>query len=193
MSPTPPNATVDQIVAALRAGRSVNQVARELRVDRARVRRIRNAHGIPAFVPVEQTRTLEEKWATYTRPLNGGHLEWTGERGAASGTPVLRYKDAYHSPASIAFRIRHGRDAEGYAIADCEVQHCIAPDHVEDEAGRKRNREQLRYLTGGQERKPFCAHGHDQAEHGSYGPNGVAYCRECKRLARQADREAVAV
>ncbi|HWN01216.1 MAG TPA: hypothetical protein VNO54_29540 [Streptosporangiaceae bacterium] len=191
MSPTRPNATREQIEAALRGGKSVGAIARELRVDRARVRRIRTELDIPTFVPIEQTRTLEEKWALDTRPLDGGHLEWVGER-ATGGTPLVSYKEKHHSAAAVAFRIRTGRDPQGYAIADCGMQHCVAPDHVEDEAGRLRNREQLRYLTGGRERKPFCVHDHDQKEHGRYEPDGTAYCEACKVVQKRAERQAVA-
>ncbi|MFF4752676.1 hypothetical protein ACWD5R_11330 [Streptomyces sp. NPDC002514] len=184
------NATRADITAMLRDGHSNSRISRDLRCDKHRVARIRAELDLPAYVPVEQTRTLEEKWAAFTQPADGGHLEWTGERAATSATPVLRYKEESHSPAAVAFRIRTGRDAVGYAIADCGRQHCVAPDHVEDEAGRKRNREQLRYLTGGQERKPFCVHGHDQAEHGRYKPDGTAYCEACKADRKQAARAA---
>ena len=178
-------------IRALLGEHSNDAIARTLGVDRAAVRRIRAEAGIP-YVRPEQTRTLEEKWATHTRPVDGGHLEWTGERGNTAGTPVMRYKDEYYSPAAVAFRIRHGRDAEGYAIADCGMKHCVAPDHVEDEAGRIRNREQLRYLMGGQERKPYCTRGHDQAEHGRFEPDGTAYCEACKAERKQAGHQAVA-
>jgi hypothetical protein len=186
------NATREQIVAALHTGKSNGAIARELHADRARVRRIRAELDLPVFVPAEQTRTLEEKWATFTRPLDGGHLEWTGERGNIASTPVMRHKEESHSPAAVAFRIKHGRDAEGYAIADCGLKHCVAPDHVEDEAGRRRNREQLRYLMGGRERKPFCPHAHDQAEHGRYESDGTAYCEACKADRKRAERQAIA-
>jgi hypothetical protein len=190
--PTPPNATRADIIAMLSDGHSNSRIARDLGCDRGRVRRIRAELDLPAYVPAERTRTLEEKWAQHTRPLDGGHLEWTGEHNAVAGTPVLRYRGESYSPAAIAFRIRHGRDADGYTMADCGLKQCIAPDHVEDEPGRRRNREQLRYLMGGRERKPFCPHGHEQAVHGRYEPDGTAYCEACKVDAKRAAREAVA-
>jgi hypothetical protein len=189
--PTPPNATRADIIAMLQEGHSNSRIVRELRVDKQRVIRIRTELGLPAFVRVEQTRTLEEKWALGTRPLDGGHVEWTGER-APGGTPLVSYKEKHHSAAAVAFRIRTGRDPRGYVIADCGMKHCVAPEHVEDEAGRLRNREQYRYLTGGRERKPFCVHGHDQAEHGRYEADGTAYCERCKRSQKRALRRAVA-
>lgn len=190
MSPTLPNASTEQIATALRAGQPLNQIARDLHVDRARVRRIRNELGIAAFVPVEQTRTIEDKWKLFARPVDGGHMEWTGEH-ATGGTPLLTYKDKRWSAAAVAFRVRHHREPQGQVFAECGMRRCVAPDHVEDEPGRTKAREQLRYLTGGRERKARCVHGHDQAVHGGYETDGVAYCRECKRLAKHADREAV--
>lgn len=189
--PTPPNATRADIINLLQEGHSNSRIVRELRVDKQRVRRIRTELDLPNYVPVEQTRTLEEKWALFARPVDDGHVEWAGEHATGSGTPVMRHKEQYYSPAAVAFRIRTGRDPEGYAIADCGRKHCVAPEHVEDEPGRLRTREQLRYLTSGRARKPACGFGHDQAVHGAYEPDGVAYCRECKRLAKQASREAV--
>ncbi|WP_372352672.1 hypothetical protein [Streptomyces sp. KL116D] len=186
------NATRTDIVAMLRDGHSNSRIVRELHCDKGRVARIRRELDLPAYVKTEQTRTIEEKWHSLTRPTDDGHVEWLGERATMSGTPVMRHKEQSYSPAAIAFRIRHGRDAEGYAIADCGRQHCVAPDHVEDEAGRRRNREQLRYLTGGRERKPECVHGHDQAEHGRYEPDGTAYCGRCNALRKCEDRKAAA-
>jgi hypothetical protein len=191
MSPRPVNATRTDIIGMLRDGHSNSRIVRELRVDKQRVRRIRNELALPTFVPIEQTRTLEEKWAIDTRPLDSGHVEWAGER-ATGGTPLVSYKEKHYSAAAVAFRIRTGRDPQGYAIADCGMQHCVAPEHVEDEAGRLRNREQLRYLTGGRERKPFCVHDHDQAEHGRYEQDGTAYCEACKVVRKRAERQAVA-
>ncbi|MFJ9037422.1 hypothetical protein ACIRF8_12645 [Streptomyces sp. NPDC102406] len=185
------NATRTDIIAMLRDGHSNLRIARELHCDKGRVARIRRELDLPDYVPAVQTRTAEEKWHSLTRSTDGGHVEWLGERATASGTPVMRHKEQSYSPAAIAFRIRTGRDAEGYAIADCGKQHCVAPDHVEDEAGRRRNREQLRYLTGGQIRKPRCVHGHDQAEHGRYEADGRAYCEQCKVIRKRGERQAV--
>lgn len=168
-------------IRALLAQHSSNAIARRLGVDRAAVRRIRREAGI-ACVRAEQT--LEEKWAAFIRPVEGGHLEWTGERGTATGTPLMTYKQKRHSAAAIAFRLKHGREPVGYAVADCGRTHCVAPDHVDDEPGRQRTREQYRYLTGGGERPARCRHGHDQSMHGKFEADGRAYCGECKRLAK---------
>ncbi|WP_432010140.1 hypothetical protein [Streptomyces cucumeris] len=184
------NATEEQITTLLRQGLSNAAIVRELCCDKNRVSRIRRKHGIPN-VPL-QPLTLEEKWATFTRPVDGGHLEWTGERKSISGTPAMRYREKTYTAAAIAFRIRHGRGPTGYAFAECGLHHCVAPDHVDDEPGRARTREQLRYLNGGRERKPYCPHGHDQAVHGRYQEDGRAYCEKCKRQRARSARQEVA-
>ncbi|NUK12679.1 hypothetical protein HRW18_32860 [Streptomyces lunaelactis] len=184
------NATREQIVALLNQGMTNTAIARQLHCDKHRVGDIRRALGIPN--PPKQPLTLDEKWATFTRPVDGGHLEWLGERGSASSTPVMRYRGKSHSPAGIAFRIQHGREAMGQVFAECGFKHCVAPAHVDDETTRIRTREQLRYLTGGRERKPVCVHGHNQATYGRYERDGRAYCEECKRLQRHTEQEAVA-
>lgn len=171
------NATRAEIVAALGDGLSNLAIARHLHCDKNRVARIRRELDLPNVV--QQPLTLEQKWRTFTRPVDGGHLEWTGEHGRSAGTPVMRYREESHSPTAIAFRIQHGRDPKGYVIAECGLKHCVAPAHVDDEPGRRHSREQFRYLTGGTERPATCRHGHDQSEHGAYLPTGVAYCRRC--------------
>jgi hypothetical protein len=191
IGPKPRTHPRDAEIRALLAEHGSNTIARMLGVDRAAVRRIRTEAGIP-YATTGQPRTAEEKWALFAKPVDGGHMEWTGERGTSSGTPAMRFKEKSYSPAAIAFRIKHGRDPVGYAIADCGLKHCVAPDHVDDEAGRTRTREQLRYVMGGQERKPFCRHGHDQAVHGRYETDGRAYCEACKVEQKRAERQAVA-
>jgi hypothetical protein len=185
MSPARPNATRADIIALLRDGHSNNRIVRELRCDKQRVIRIRAELDLPAYVPAEQTRTLEEKWATHTRPVDGGHVEWAGERASAARTPVMRYKEESYSPAAVAFHIKHGRDAEGYAIADCGMRHCVAPDHVNDEPGRLQARRELRTT----DRASHCPYGHDQAEHGKFETDGRAYCGLCKILDKQEQRD----
>ncbi|MFE3031527.1 hypothetical protein ACFXKY_07750 [Streptomyces canus] len=165
-------------------------IASLLRVDRAAVRRIRKQAGIPC--PATSYATPEEKWQAHVRPVDGGHLEWTGEHGKVSGTPAMRHKGASYSPAAIAFRIRRGRDPQGYVKSECGFKQCVAPDHVDDEAGRLQVREQLRYVMGGKERRPHCVRGHEQAVHGRYEPDGRAYCEACKVDDKRSGRAGVA-
>ncbi|WP_051765120.1 hypothetical protein [Streptomyces sp. NRRL F-5135] len=177
----------EQIEQLLREGGSNSGIARQLRCDKARVAAIRRDLGIPNLPA--QPLTLQEKWRARTRPTaEGGHLEWTGERQSTSGTPVMRYSGQTFTAAAIAFRLRTGRDPQGHVRAECGHHQCVAPAHLDDTAARMQTREQLRYLTGRGERKPTCIHGHDQAEHGRYETDGIAYCEACKRDQRQKTR-----
>lgn len=190
MSPRPANASRADIIALLKEGHSNSRIARELRVDKHRVRRIRDELDLPAYVPIEQTRTIEEKWKLYARPVDGGHIEWTGERVGAAGSPVMRYKDGSYSPAAIAFEIRHGRPPQGYAIAECGHKRCIAPDHVDDEAGRLAKRQEIRRANGLGDWSDTCPYGHDRTLHGRLQSDSRPYCAECKRL-QKAEPEAL--
>ncbi|MEV7867444.1 hypothetical protein AB0P17_15385 [Streptomyces sp. NPDC088124] len=176
-------ASREQIEQLLRDGGSNSAIARELHSDRHRVAAIRRDLGLPN-VPA-QPLTLEEKWRARTRPADGGHLEWTGERQSTSGTPVMRYEGRTFTAAAIAFRIRTGRAPDGYARAECGHHQCVEPAHVDDTATRMTTREQLRYLTGRGERKPVCRHGHDQAVEGRFESDGRPYCEACKRDQRR--------
>ncbi|MFJ2717451.1 hypothetical protein [Streptomyces sp. NPDC087437] len=178
----------DAILQLLEEGRSTAAVARELRADRAAVRRIRNEANLP--VPAPQPLTLQEKWEERTRHLDGGHLQWTGEHSHGSSTPVLRHRGKTYTAAGVAFRQRTGRDPVGPVKAECDIPRCVAPDHVEDEPGRQRLREQLRYLRGMGKRRPFCANGHDQEKHGRYERDGRSYCKTCKANRHPADAAA---
>lgn len=183
--PHPKDAEIREL---LHKGLSSDAIARQIRVDRAAVRRIRGLVGIPS--PEQQPLSLEEKWQERTREVEGGHLEWTGERVNASRTPVMRYRGKTHTAAAIAFRRRTGRDPVGHVKAECDLQQCVTPAHVEDEPGRTRLREQLRLLLGMGERPKSCRRGHDQAEHGRLLPDGVAYCHLCQGHGRAASEGA---
>ncbi|KPL31142.1 hypothetical protein JI76_18260 [Streptomyces anulatus] len=180
------NASDNDIAARLQAGASNGAIVRELRVDKPRVARIRRELGLPNVQ--QQPLTLEEKWATKTRKIDGGHVHWTGSRGSSSGTPVLAYRGTLVTAASVAFRIRTGREPVGYVLPECDYHHCVAPDHVEDEPGRQKTPEQLRYLTGGTAPPERCAHGHDQAVHGKFQEDGTSYCGLCTAARKAAAR-----
>lgn len=177
--PHPKDAEIRDLI---NQGRSTSAIVRELHVDKVAVRRIREEMGVPS--PALQPLTLEEKWATFTEPVEGGHLRWTGSRGTCSGTPLLRYREKTYTAGAIAYRQRTGRDPVGQVRAECDMTQCVAPAHVEDEPGRKQLREQLRYLLGKGERPAYCRHGHDQAEHGRYLRDGTAYCEACSSTKR---------
>lgn len=177
------------IIARLREGHSNSRIARDLHCNKPRVAAIRAELDLPGFIPAAQTRTIEEKWALYTRPAAGGHLEWIGERAKATGTPLMRYKEAGYSPAAIAFEQKHGRPPKGYVKAECGYPHCVAPDHVNDEAGRQHARLIRRAERGLGAVPTKCVSGHLLAEHVKFETDGTAYCGLCKVLDKRAQRD----
>lgn len=188
MSPARANATRADIVALLNDGHSIGYIARHLHIDRARARTIRNELGYPAYV--RGARTLEQRWQQHATPAADGHMEWTGERNT-HGRPLISYRARHRSASAVAFRIRTGRDPIGQALADCGMRHCVAPDHVDDAPGRRRTREQLRFLQGRQPVPEECGNGNDQEVHARIGGDGISYCNTCKRT-RERTRKAAA-
>jgi hypothetical protein len=188
--PTPLNATNADIIAMLRDGHSNLRISRELRCDKTRVARLRHELGLPGVAL--QPLTLEQKWTACTRPVDGGHLEWTGPRSTTSGTPVMRYKEVGYSPAAVAFTMKHGRDPQGYVRAECGFKQCVAPGHVNDEAGRQQARLARRAERGLGNVPEKCVAGHALSEHAKFEPDGTAYCGLCKLLDKQAQRDPAA-
>lgn len=172
-------------IRALLADCSNNEIARRLHADPAAIRRIRAQAGIEYVPP--RFATPAEKWATLVRPVDGGHMEWLGERGA-SGTPVMRFREKSVSPAQIAFTERTGRPPVGAVRAECGYDGCVAPAHVDDDAARNKVRAQLRAVRGLPDPPDLCTRGHDRAEHGRYEADGAPYCAACKRELKYAAR-----
>ncbi|MBP5906845.1 hypothetical protein F3K40_15410 [Streptomyces sp. LBUM 1478] len=181
----PPHPKTEQ-VRELLATHSNRQIAAELQMDRATVQALREDAGV-AYVPAPRGyATAEDKWAAHVSPVDGGHLEWTGERAGPARTPVMRFREKSVSPAAIAFRKHTGRDPVGLVKAECEHPHCVAPEHVQDEPGRQAVRLQLRRIKGLPDPDPVCASGHDQAVHGRLERDAVHYCEACQRDNKQA-------
>lgn len=179
-----------EILQLLARGLTNSEIGWQLGICRQSVGEVRRAHRIPNAPGSAQS--LEEAWAARTLPVEGGHLEWLGERRPPSGIPILRHDGVAYTAARIAFRLQHGREPQGRVLADCGVAQCVAPGHVEDAPGRLRVREQLRFLDGRGVRPERCVRGHDQAVHGRYEASGTAYCQECKRERRRAAAERAA-
>lgn len=170
------------------AGTSTAAIVRELHMDVRDVRRIRNEAGHPAPKWKPQPLTRDEKWRSLTCEVDGGHLDWLGERQTTSGTPVMRYKEESYTAAGIAFELRTGRKPIGQAFAECGFKHCVAPEHVDDTETRIRDRQALRIVLGMRPAKEKCRRGHDQALDGRRSPNGGAYCEGCRREQRGTER-----
>lgn len=130
----------EAVKTLLTAGHSDTAIATQLAVDRHAVGNIRRQLGIPP-VPAQRL-TVEEKWAQRTRPADGGHLDWTGER-ASSGTPVMRHSGETYTAARIAYRIEHGTDPAGYAKPNCGRPRCVAPAHQADTGQNRPARQHL--------------------------------------------------
>ncbi|MFI7010005.1 hypothetical protein [Streptomyces sp. NPDC050145] len=174
----------DAVARLLREGLSNTEIGRRLHADKHVVGRIRSELGLPSIV--QRVPSLEEKWAANTRVVDGGHVEWTGSRGTCSGTPVMKYRGKSCAPAGVAFRMRTGRDPQGYVTATCERKHCVAPDHVQDEVERAAARIALR---PGPPPSGKCRWGHSWAQYVRYEPDGTAYCDRCKYLSKYPDQD----
>lgn len=164
-------------LALLHQNLNDHEISRQLSMDRVAIRRIRREHQLP--VQPQQPLTLVQKWAQRTRAVEGGHLEWTGERATGSRTPVLRYKDKAHTAAAIAFRLRTGREPQGYVRPECGLAHCVAPGHVFDAADRLQARDALREQQQMRPLPATCKGGHDQSTYGRLTPDGRSYCHGC--------------
>ncbi|MCY0957669.1 hypothetical protein [Streptomyces sp. H27-H5] len=176
----------DAAIRALLADHSSEEIARLLHADPAAVRRIRAEAGITYVAPVFATAL--DKWKSLVREVDGGHLEWLGERGGPSRTPVMRFRERSVTPAGIAFTQRTGRAPVGAVRAECDYPGCMAPAHVDDAPGRMLIRSQIRALRGLPAPPAHCQQGHDQAVHGRYETAGAPYCLACKRDQKRAAR-----
>jgi hypothetical protein len=183
-------ATVDRLADLFHQGATNRAAALALGINKETAARYRASLGIgPAPkrpAPNRSTLTVEEKFATYTRPVEGGHLEWAGRHHSANGTPVFTHREQTYTARSIAFRVASGRAPEGYVTAECENPECVAPAHVEDEPGRTRVRAQLAAVLGIATTLTECTRGHDTATHRRYDREGRAYCGTCHADAKRA-------
>ncbi|MEV0016607.1 hypothetical protein [Streptomyces tendae] len=108
------------------------------------VARVRADLGLPVYErgrrPVRQS--LEAVFWERSRPVPGGHREWTKQT-AASGTPVLSYRGQHVTAGRVAFKIAHGREPEGQVKPNCPFPHCVEPDHQADRLMRDAARADL--------------------------------------------------
>lgn len=112
-------------------------------------------------------------------PDEDGHVTWHGSRGH-HGKPIIKYRGRQYPTAAVAFWIRTGRVPTGITLACCDVRHCVAGQHVMDEAERRSLRLQLRFLEGLPEPWDFCSRGHGWDEHGRVDASLMIYCNGCK-------------
>ncbi|MEU0037219.1 hypothetical protein [Streptomyces sp. NPDC006333] len=183
-------ATVDRLAAMLREGATNKAAALALGLGRDTPARYRAALGIgPAPKGPAYNRsplTIEQKFMTFTQPLDGGHLAWTGRRTRSNGTPTFTHRERTYTARSIAFRAAAGRDPDGYVTAECEFPECVAPAHVADEPARTRLRAQLAAVLGTATDLVECNRGHSTAQHRRYTPDGAPYCGTCHTEMKRA-------
>ncbi|HEY9353737.1 MAG TPA: helix-turn-helix domain-containing protein [Nocardioides sp.] len=129
-----PNGSRADIIALLQEGHSDREIGRRLHTNPPRVQRIRQELDLPPYKPTPAL-TLEQRWATRTHSVSGGHMRWTGS--LRGGMPNLVYLQRNYSARRIAFAIGHGRDPVGRVLPRCEHSWCIAPDHATDAPMRR--------------------------------------------------------
>ncbi|MEU2062874.1 hypothetical protein [Streptomyces sp. NPDC013455] len=125
------------IAELLRAGHSNRAIARQLNVDAKTAAAARAVLGLPkAKSGYRGAATPEDLFWRRVRPVDGGHMEWTGFN--VCGTPSLRHGGRNLTAYPIAYRIAHGRAPEGQALPSCGRDHCVKPGHHADRADRVR-------------------------------------------------------
>lgn len=132
--PGPRGASRTDIIALLQEGHSNREIGRRLHTNPLRVGRIRDELELPQYEP-QPALTLEQKWATRTKPVAGGHMQWTGS--LRGGMPNLVYLQRNYSARRVAFEIGHDRQPVGRVLTSCDYSWCIAPGHATDEPMRR--------------------------------------------------------
>ncbi|MFD0052991.1 hypothetical protein ACFVHR_04605 [Streptomyces sp. NPDC127168] len=128
--PGPPGVPRADIIPLLQQGLSNRAIGARLHTNPKRVAGIRHDLGLPEAVRTT-TLTLEQTWATFTKPAGDGHLVWTGY--LREGTcPVLKYRSVDYAARRVAFEIGHGRPPVGRVLWGCEHRGCVAPAHTTD-------------------------------------------------------------
>ncbi|MGW9385374.1 helix-turn-helix domain-containing protein [Streptomyces globisporus] len=183
-----------QIIEQLESGATDRAVAAACGIDRGTAARYRRGLSIPPAPrpapPNRSTLTVEEKWRTFVTPADErGHMTWTG-RLASGTTPVMTHAGRTITARPVAYRMHTGRDPVGYVRPGCGQPNCVAPEHLEDEQDRRRERADLGVMLGRRTRITECRQGHPVATHRKYLADGTGYCGTCHQEAKQARQAA---
>ncbi|MCZ9350752.1 hypothetical protein NGM36_13240 [Streptomyces mutabilis] len=188
-------ATVQALADLFAQGATNKAAARALGIDKDTAARYRARLGFgPAKQPTPANRstlTLAEKWQTFVRSVEGGHMEWTGRRRSNGGTMVFTHHSREYGARVVAFQIRTGRRPVGRVTAECDRPGCVAPQCVEDDPGRTHSRGQYAAVIGLATPLTECTNGHPTAEHRRFNRDGSPYCAAC-HAAADARRKAAA-
>lgn len=133
--PGPRGVSRTDIIALLQEGHSNKEIARRLHTNPKRVAALRTEFDLPRTSRA-QAITVEQKWATYTRPADDGHIEWTGYRRAGM-TPMFMLHGVNYSARRVAFLMANGRTPEGRVRPGCGQAWCVAPEHATDAVMRR--------------------------------------------------------
>jgi hypothetical protein len=132
------------IIALLREGHSNRYIGRTLRTNPLRVGQIRAELGLPTVVL--RVLPLEEAWRARTRPVDGGHLKWTGTY--RESTPVLTHAGQHYTAYRVGFGLVHDREPVGRVLPGCGMRRCVAPEHLEDRTLRQQLSNQFNAIFG---------------------------------------------
>lgn len=180
--------TYAEVADLLRQGLSNKDVCQRVDVHHVTVAKVRREQGIPRHTSGRKSyATAEDAYRARVEPAGGRHLRWTGGLNSG-GTPTFMHAGQTLSAYRVAFQIRTGREPEGHVFPACDVPRCVAPECMDDEAARRRDRGALASIIGRQHYATHCSNKHAYAEHGKYRPDGRRYCGACRA---ERDQKAV--
>ncbi|MEW1638605.1 hypothetical protein AB0469_31675 [Streptomyces sp. NPDC093801] len=136
------------IAEMLRDGLTDRQIEKQAGVNHVRISAARAAMGIPKCRGGQRPQeSLEKGLRDRAREVAGGHWEWLGT--FSRSCPVFRFNGIRVTAYRAAFVARYGRRPVGAVRPVCGYPHCVAPDHVDDQAGRDRTDAVYAALFGG--------------------------------------------
>jgi uncharacterized protein YerC len=124
-----------QAIAMMLAGAGTKEIYEELRLSLNTIAELRRELNLPAprqDVWSKFRRSVDEAFARYARPADGGHLLWTGPH-SGRGLDLIASGRRYNA-RHVAFLKHHGREPVGRVFPSdgCRVKDCIAGAHHTD-------------------------------------------------------------
>lgn len=135
------------IADMLRDGLTDTQIARRAHVGHKTAAAARAALGLPKCrAGNKPQQSLEQALYDRSRPVDGGHREWTGA--TYRNTQHFKYDGERYLAGRAAFIVRWQRAPVGAVKPGCDYPGCVALDHVEDRPMRDRNRKTYAAIFG---------------------------------------------
>ncbi|WP_431781762.1 hypothetical protein [Streptomyces chumphonensis] len=135
------------IAELLRAGWSDRAVAEHAHCAKTTAAAARAALGLPKTKPGRAPISLRDAFYARTRPVDGGHREWTGP--LSHGTPRFWHDGQSYTARQAAYLLAHGRRATGKALPGCGHDDCVEPAHQDDARDRARLHHLATAIFGG--------------------------------------------